>query len=81
MNRRQFLRNLAAVAATATLDPEQLLWVPRQMISVPSGFQPITYQGQPLVFDQFSQAIRVYYLPRVEAMMNSQSILLSRLQV
>lgn len=39
MNRRAFLSGLAAFAATATLDPERLLWVPgRKTVVLP----PIT---------------------------------------
>lgn len=37
MNRRGFLGALAAIAATATLDPERLLWVPgKKLISIPA---------------------------------------------
>jgi hypothetical protein len=36
MNRRSFFSSLAAFAATATLDPERLLWRPgAKMISIP----------------------------------------------
>jgi hypothetical protein len=36
MNRRGFFGALAAIAATATLDPERLLWVPgKKLISIP----------------------------------------------
>ncbi len=36
LNRRGFFSVLSAVAATAVLDPEKLLWVPkRKLISIP----------------------------------------------
>src|SRR4051812_10653201 len=35
MNRRGFLSGLLAAAAGATLDPEQALWKPGKLISVP----------------------------------------------
>mgnify|MGYP001589571287 CR=1 FL=1 len=36
MNRRAFLRALLAAVSAMALDPERLLWVPRQMIVVPA---------------------------------------------
>ena len=37
MNRRLFLSSLAALASTAVLDPEKLLWIPgNKAISIPS---------------------------------------------
>lgn len=37
MNRRGFFGSLAAIAATAVLDPERLLWVPgKKLISIPA---------------------------------------------
>lgn len=37
MNRRGFFGAFAAFAATATLDPERLLWVPgKKLISIPA---------------------------------------------
>lgn len=42
MNRRAFFGALAGLAATATLDPERLLWVPgRKLISIPT---PVVYR-------------------------------------
>ncbi len=36
MNRRGFLTSLLGIAATATLDPERLLWVPgKKLTSIP----------------------------------------------
>ncbi len=36
LNRRGFFSTLAAVAATAALDPERLLWIPgKRLISIP----------------------------------------------
>ncbi len=38
MNRRSFFSALAAIAATAALDPERLLWRPgAKLISIPQG--------------------------------------------
>ncbi len=40
LNRRGFFPTLAAVAATAALDPERLLWLPgRKLVSIP---KPVT---------------------------------------
>lgn len=36
MNRRGFLSFLGAAAASATLDPERLLWKPGKLISIPT---------------------------------------------
>lgn len=37
MNRRLFLSSLAALASTAVLDPEKLLWIPgKKTISIPA---------------------------------------------
>lgn len=36
LNRRSFLRTLLALPIAATFDVEKLLWVPRQMIAVPT---------------------------------------------
>ena len=37
MNRRLFLSSLAALASTAVLDPERLIWIPgNKAISIPS---------------------------------------------
>lgn len=38
MNRRHFLQLFAAAATGAVLDPERLLWMPRQMVSVGMDF-------------------------------------------
>lgn len=41
MNRRNLFGALAALAATAALDPERLLWVPgRKLISIPAPMLP-----------------------------------------
>ncbi len=44
LNRRGFFSTLAAVAATAALDPERLLWLPgKKLISIPAA---ITVSGE-----------------------------------
>jgi len=45
IDRRAFLRALAASAVGMTLDPERLLWVPKPMIVVPA--MPALYTGGP----------------------------------
>ncbi len=46
LNRRGFFAALAAVAATAALDPERLLWLPRKkLISIPKP-AAITISGE-----------------------------------
>lgn len=58
MNRRNFLSALAGLAATATLDPEKLLWVPgRKLISIPAPLPPVVVPG-PAV-DVIIQALRM----------------------
>ena len=62
MNRRQFLARLglgaAAVAATAVLDPERLLWVPGQKTifdlgATPAVDEPFVYLAEDVPFEQY----------------------------
>lgn len=67
MNRRGFFSALAAVAATAALDPEALLWKPGKLISIPKpvvitpGFfnlgDIITFEGH---YDDKTGELRKY---------------------
>lgn len=55
MNRRAFLKTLAAAVAGATLDPEKLLWIPGQKkIFLP----PVTEFGRPLTIEMLQDAMR-----------------------
>jgi hypothetical protein len=55
MNRRGFLSALAAVVATAAIDPDELLWVPnRKLVSIPAVAAIPQLQGFMLVGDVFT---------------------------
>ncbi len=49
MNRRGFFSAIAAVAATAAMDPERLLWVPGKLISIPKAL-PSLFVATPEMF-------------------------------
>lgn len=45
MNRRSFFSSLGALAATAVIDPEKLLWQPgKKLISIPAPARLLPYQ-------------------------------------
>ena len=57
MNRRGFFSVLAGMAATATLDPERLLWVPgKKLISIPKPI-PETWGAGLQFFTEFPERI------------------------
>ena len=52
MNRRGFLTALAAIAATAVVDPERALWIPgKKLISIPRPSILVTsgWGGPPII--------------------------------
>lgn len=58
MNRRGFLRYLTGAIATATLDPERLLFVPgKRLISIPSVRQA--------TLDEINEISLKYIVPRM----------------
>jgi len=78
MDRRSFLRAMIAAGVGATLDPEQLLWMPRVMITVPA---PTVLGGQSLSFAVLDEVMRRTYSPHITRMLASESVILSYLKL
>lgn len=59
MNRRGFFKFVTAIAATSTVDPERLLWIPGQkLISIPSPRpQGLVVQGVDEAYEQLNRLL------------------------
>ncbi len=56
LDRRAFLRLLGTLPSAATLDPEKLLWIPNQMVAVPSTYEP-TVETYKITLDAINAAM------------------------
>jgi hypothetical protein len=72
MTRRHLLRALLALPIAATLDVEQLLWTPGQMVVVPG-------RGPWFGLAEANEILKAIYLPAVREMFNRSTVLLSLL--
>jgi len=68
MQRRDFLRGLALLAAGASFDPEQMLWTPKTIITVPA--MPWRYY-----ISSFDLALKEHYAPVFEQKLAQQRLL------
>jgi hypothetical protein len=74
MNRRGFLASLTGLLATASLDPERLLWVPgAKTIFIPPVMAP------ELSLDEINQLTLKYLVPGIADAMWSKSALMDHL--
>lgn len=64
MNRRGFFKRLlATVAVGATMDPEELLWTRKKLISIPKPAPtPIMFAGNVVVVNQRQHPSRIGFL-------------------
>jgi hypothetical protein len=70
VNRRAFLRSLLALPIAATFDVEKLLWIPGQMVVVPS-----TYKCIRITLDEINAVALRMYLPAIEEFFKSTPLL------
>ena len=77
MERRHFLRSLFAAGVAATLNPEQLLWTPKVMITVPA--MPLKIKAYDHSVDSLTYMLKEIYAPHIKSVLMRDSIFLANM--